>query len=97
MRRRIRRIGVFATARMAAALYGLMGLLFVPFFFLASMLSPGESSGLFGLGVGLVGAVLLPLLYAVIGFITTAIGCALYNGLAGVFGGIEVEVEDAPG
>lgn len=93
MRKRIRRVSVFQTAKVSAVLYGLMGLLAVPFVFLASMLSPGETN-LFGIGAGLVGAIMLPVIYAVFGFIFTAIGCAIYNAVAGVIGGIEFEVED---
>lgn len=95
MRRRIRRFGILSAARMSAVLYGLMGLLFVPFLFLATMFAPSGSRGMMGMGMGLLGIIVLPLFYAAIGFVGTAIACALYNGLAGMLGGIEVEVEDA--
>jgi len=96
MRKRIRRVSVFQTAKVSAVLYGLMGLLVVPFLFLATLVSPGEAN-LFGLGAGLVGALMVPVIYAVFGFIFTAIGCAIYNAVAGVMGGIEFEVEDVGG
>jgi len=37
--------------------------------------------------------IFLPIMYGVIGFIAGAIGAALYNLVAGVVGGIEIEVE----
>jgi hypothetical protein len=56
----------------------------------AAMLSPKEA----GFGTGL--ALALPILYGVLGFIFTAIGCALYNLVAGWVGGIEVELDSSP-
>jgi hypothetical protein len=70
-------------------LYGLLGLVFLPFFLLASLLSPKET----GFPVGF--AFALPIIYGVCGLIFTAIGCALYNWVAGMVGGIEVQL-DAP-
>jgi branched-subunit amino acid transport protein len=84
---RIARFSVAQTAKVAGALYGLMGLVFVPFFLLAAMFSPKAA----GPGVGL--ALALPFFYALGGFIATAIACVLYNWVAGMIGGIEVELE----
>jgi hypothetical protein len=42
-------------------------------------------------GVGAI--IILPLFYGVIGLIGGAIGAALYNLFAGLFGGIELETE----
>ena len=44
-----------------------------------------------GFGVGF--ALALPILYGICGFIFTAIGCALYNWVAGMVGGIEFHVD----
>ena len=38
--------------------------------------------------------ILLPLVYAVIGYVVTALWCALYNGLRRLLGGFEFETED---
>ena len=94
MRKRIKRISVIQTATVSAVLYGAMGLLFVPLIFLARMVG-GSNSGLFGVGLGLVGALMIPVIYAIGGFVVTAIGCALYNVVASVTGGIEFDLEDA--
>lgn len=83
----IRRFGVGQTAKVVGALYALMGLVFVPIFLIASMVSPNKS----GIGAGF--ALALPIIYGVVGFIFTAIGCAIYNFVAGLVGGIEVELD----
>jgi hypothetical protein len=86
---RLRRFSIAQTAKVAGVLYALMGLIFVPFFLVASLFAPKEG----GFGVGF--ALALPILYGVLGFVCTAIGCALYNWVAGMVGGIEVQL-DAP-
>ncbi|HWN20106.1 MAG TPA: hypothetical protein VNO19_14440 [Gemmatimonadales bacterium] len=85
----IRRFGVGQTAKVVGVLYALTGVVLVPFVLIAAMYSPNKS----GLGPGV--ALLLPIIYGVAGFILTAIGCAIYNFVAGLVGGIEVEL-DAP-
>ena len=88
MPQQIRRFGVGQTAKVVATLYALMGLVFAPIFLIASMFSPKETV----LGPGF--ALALPIIYGALGFIFTAIGCAIYNLVAGLVGGIEVELED---
>ena len=91
MAQQIRRFGVGQTAKVIGALYALMGLVFVPVFLIASMFTPNKSE--FGFGAGF--ALALPIIYGVCGFIFTAIGCAIYNFVAGLVGGIEVELDAA--
>jgi hypothetical protein len=88
---RLSRFSIGQTAKVLGVLYGLMGLIFVPFIFLAAMFSPKEA----GFGVGF--ALTLPILYGLAGFIFTAIGCALYNWVAGMVGGIEVKLDSEVG
>jgi hypothetical protein len=83
----IRRFGIGQTAKVVAVLYALMGLIFVPIFLVAAAIAPKEA----GFGTGF--ALALPILYGVLGFIFTAIACAVYNFVAGFVGGIEVELE----
>lgn len=87
MAQRLSRFSVGQTAKMLGALYLLMGLIFLPFFFIAAALSPKQT----GFGVGV--ALLLPVLYGIIGFVFTAIACALYNFVAGLVGGIEIQLD----
>jgi hypothetical protein len=84
---RLSRFSVGQTAKVLGTLYGLMGLILLPFFLIPATLSPEESS--FGLGLALA----LPVLYGVFGFVFTAIGCALYNWIAGKVGGIEISLD----
>lgn len=87
MLQRIRRVSIGQTAKVVGVLYALLGLVFVPFFLIVAAVAP-EQAG-FGFGFALV----VPVLYGVIGFIFTAITCALYNWVAGMLGGIEVQLE----
>lgn len=88
MSQRIRKFGVLQTAKVVAVLYALMGLVFVPVFLIVSMFSPNKD----GIGTGF--ALVMPILYGVLGFVFTAIACAIYNFVAGLVGGIEVELDE---
>jgi hypothetical protein len=52
----------------------------------------GKAAGFAGV-MGIAALIFLPIMYGVIGFIAGAIGGAMYNLVAGVVGGIEIEVE----
>jgi hypothetical protein len=52
-------------------------------------LAVGGLSALFGVGA----IIFMPIIYGVFGLVGGAIGAALYNLFAGLFGGIEVEVQ----
>lgn len=83
MRQQIVRLSVHQTSKVLAVLYALMGLLVVPLLML-SMLVGSESETM---GMGFV--LLFPVLYGVLGYVFVALGCALYNVVAGRLGGIE--------
>ena len=88
MPHRIRRFGVLQTAKVVAVLYALIGLVFVPIFLVVSMFTPNKE----GPGTGF--ALLMPILYGLLGFVITAVSCAIYNFVAGLVGGIEVELDE---
>ncbi len=88
MAQRIRRFGVGQTAKVFGILYAIMGLIFVPIFALVAAFAPQKEAVGFGFGF----AIALPVMYGVMGFISAAIGCAIYNAVAGWVGGIEVEI-----
>ena len=48
-----------------------------------------------GVGFGIGFALLLPLFYGLLGFVFTALGCIIYNLVAGWVGGIEIEIGDS--
>lgn len=94
---RIRRFGIRKTATMVSALYMIGAAIFaIPFLLIAAMLgasangSGSSGPGFVALGFGLL---VIIFLYGIVVWVTTAIGCALYNLTARWFGGIEVEVE----
>ena len=101
MTRHLKRIAPLQAGKVFAILYGLMGLIFVPLFALAAMFGafaqpaqPGQvpSGAILGgmlLGIG----ILLPIFYAVMGFVLGLIGSALYNLIARFVGGLEFEIE----
>jgi hypothetical protein len=76
-----------------AVLYGIVSLIFVPFFLLAAVL--GSRTGApFPAAFGVGFAVLMPVLYAVAGFLAGVIGAALYNLITKWTGGFEFQVRD---
>lgn len=87
MKHQIRRFGVFQTAMVMGVLYVMLGVIVLPFVYIAASFAPEES----GLGTGV--AIAMPLIYGVAGFIFGALGSALYNLVAGWVGGIEIELE----
>jgi hypothetical protein len=89
MAQQIRRIDPLSAAKVCAVLYGIMGLIFVPFILLIQTFAPNDPS-MRGFGTGF--AIMVPILYACIGFIFTLIAAALYNLIAGWVGGIEIEL-----
>jgi hypothetical protein len=90
--RRIKRIAPLQLGKILALCYGALGLLFCPIFLvtapLASNLPSTQRVGIMAFGTGF--ALMMPVMYAVMGFI---LGALIYNVIAGWIGGIEVEVE----
>jgi len=96
----IARFDPVRTANIVAALYAVIVLVFgalfaIPFGLVA--LVAGQRSGQPGVaGGGAIGILFLLLIavvfYAAVGWVLTAITCALYNWLAGRMGGIQVDV-----
>lgn len=95
VKRRIKRFEPLQLGKMLAVLYGIMGLLFIPFFLIMSMIStqlpPEQRAGMMGVGIGF--ALFMPIIYAVMGFVFGLLGAVIYNLVAKWVGGIEVEVE----
>src|ERR1035437_270617 len=73
-------------------LYGLLGLVLLPFFLLAAIF--GSKAGALAAFGGVFFAILFPVLYAVAGFIGGIIAAAIYNLVAKWTGGLEFEVRD---
>ena len=94
----IKSVGVLSVAKIMGMIYGCMGLIFAPMFLLIGLMGSALGqrnsplAGIFGVGF----AVLMPVLYAGLGFIAGLIGALLYNLFARWVGGFELELEARP-
>ena len=94
---RIRRFNIVKTATVVALIYVVIVAIFaIPFTLLVGIAGVSMNGGP-QVGAGIVGilifSVVIALFYGLLGWIITAIGCAIYNLVAGWIGGIEVEVD----
>jgi hypothetical protein len=87
---RIRRFGIQSTALTVGILYFLLSLLLLPILYFAT---GGAIAG----AMPTITLVLIPFIYAVVGYVGSAIGCWLYNIVAGWSGGIAFTLEPAEG
>jgi hypothetical protein len=96
----IRRVGVVSAGRIAGALYAVIGLITGCIVAMVSLLSAnlaGTADGdmpswlgpLFGVGA----IVVAPILDGVMGLVIGALAAAIYNIVAGMAGGLEVDVQ----
>ena len=95
----IKQIGVLSAAKMLGALYACIGVLAGAIFSCVSLIGAAGAMSEFG-GEGAVGLlfgvgaiIMFPIFYGIIGFIGGAIVGFIYNFLAGMIGGIEIQVE----
>lgn len=96
----LKRVGVMSCAKISGAMYALIGLIAGVIFALFSLVGAGfaaaaaeDASPLLGMIFGVGAVVILPVFYGAIGFCGGLISAALYNWLAGLVGGIEVELQ----
>jgi hypothetical protein len=96
----VKSVGVLSVAKIMGLLYGGLGLLFVPFFLLAAAIGGSAASqqksplpGIFGVGLGVGLAIMMPIFYGAMGFLFGAIGAFLYNVIAKWIGGFELDME----
>ena len=85
--KQIKRFGVLQTAKVAGAVYLVLGVIAGVLAFFGSMFG-----GIRGMAIGGVMALLLPIAYAVLGAVATALGCVVYNLVAERIGGIEIDL-----
>ncbi len=98
----IKRIGAVSCAKITGLLYAIVGLLFGGIMALISLAGGlaamggnrmGSPFAFFGVGA----VIVFPLLYGAFGFVMTLIAASIYNVLAGVVGGIELDVRPSAG
>ena len=101
MLRRIKRIVPLSAAKMAAVIYGAMGVVVGFQLALATVLPTIKQARETGTGLSapmisvIVLAVLIiaPLFYGLLGFIIRIVGAAIYDVVAGWFGGLQIQIE----
>jgi uncharacterized membrane protein len=95
MMHRIQRIGVWQLAKVMGVLYFLMGIVFLAVISLFSRGMPGAAGtafSSFGMGGGFGMFLFMPLLYAFFGVVFGALTAVLYNVVAGMMGGVEIDL-----
>jgi hypothetical protein len=94
----VKSVGVMSVAKITGLIYGCMGLIFAPIFLLIGLLGSfaGQDKIPFAGVFGVTFAMIMPILYGVMGFIAGAIAALLYNLLANWVGGFELELESRP-
>ena len=90
------RVGPMSWARISGLLYGIMGLIFGACFSLISLFggfaAPGPESAQIKM-FGVAAIVILPIFYGVVGFVFTYVGAVLYNWMARLVGGFELDLQ----
>jgi hypothetical protein len=97
---RVNRVGVLSAGKLSGLLSALMGLIFGAIFALISMVggvgaaADSDATGAAGLlfGFGVAAIIVLPILYGLFGFLYGMLGGLLYNLVAGIAGGLEVDI-----
>lgn len=91
---RLRRIGVMSVGMFGAAAGAIGGMIAGAMFFLISLVGVGAAGGQ-NAGIPMVGGVaalvMVPLMYGIFGFIGGIVNAVIYNVVAGMSGGIEME------
>ena len=87
---RVARIAPLQAAKVASVMYGIVGVVMVPFFLLPGLLGAKNALPLW-----------IPLLfipfYVIAGFVMSAVMTWLYNVIAGWVGGLEITLRSEPG
>lgn len=91
-KRRVKKIGVLQTSLISAIIFFFISLIMVvPVMLIMGIV--GGFSGNMGFAFGGLLLIFMPVMYAVMGFLMTALWCWMYNVIAKRIGGIEIEVE----
>jgi len=92
----ITRIGPLSAAKIAGVLYAAGGLLVGAAFSIVGLIGAAASdsagSAAFGALFGIGAVILFPIMYGVLGFVSTLVAAWIYNVLAGMVGGIELDI-----
>ena len=93
----IKRIGPVSCAKITGTLYAILGIVFGGIFSLIALAGgfASNTSGASSVGamVGVGAIIIFPILYGCIGFVATLIGAWLYNVVASLVGGVEMDIQ----
>jgi energy-converting hydrogenase Eha subunit E len=90
--KKIKKIGIYQTSKVSAVIYFIIsGIFLIPFGIISHTIGDNNTEA-FTIGGSYI-FFTFPFLYAIIGFIMTAIGCFVYNLTVRWTGGIELEFE----
>jgi hypothetical protein len=90
----INRVGPLSCAKVAGTLYAVLGICVGAVFTLATLagaFASDDSAGGFAAVLGVGAIIAFPIFYGVLGFIGSLIAAWLYNLVAGMVGGVEIE------
>ncbi len=88
---KISRIGVLSLGKIWGSIYAILGLLISLFFMVLILI--GFSKNMGGASMEIITLLLVPLLYGILGVVTGVVFALLFNVVAGLLGGLEIEVE----
>ena len=94
----IQSVRVFSCAKIMGAIYGVLGLLLGPIFFLVTLfgaLTGDHANRILAIVGGLALMVFVPIFYGALGFGMGALSAWIYNIAAKRLGGIQVEMKDS--
>lgn len=98
MKTQIKRLSPHQNGKVFGVICALGSLVFiVPMMFFTGLMGASGGFGMHGMGMGMGMFLLFPLGYLVLGYLSVALGCIVYNFAFGFLGGIEyeaVEVDD---
>ena len=93
----VKRVGPLSCARLSGLLYAVIGLfiggVFSVIAFAGGFASDTPEFAGFAPFIGVAAVIVLPILYGLMGFVTTLILAWLYNLAAGVLGGVELDIQ----
>lgn len=98
----LKRVGILSCGKIMGIIYAVFGVIAGIFFSLFSLIGAAagiqsdQPAAIFGIIFGVGAIVFFPVLYGLIGFIGGLLSAAVYNVIAGVVGGIELELDSHP-
>ena len=92
MKKQVTRISLLQSAKVAAALYFVMSLPFIAIMAVVASFAPRGA-----MGMGMATLIIIPVMYALFGFLFSLLGGWIYNVVAGQIGGFEFTTTEVAG